>query len=226
ELRELYCHYFQNYHNIRNESIKMHFSEDFYSSELNIFHKRSQKCHLCKQIPAYIITVMLKTKGCFYLSSNRKEGIIFGLFMCFGMVLIMSVYNAALHGFSSYTVGSAVIQFGITFIIAFIAESLVEPRARKLALALPYDKSKEINFILAIAFAMVPVMVLLMSVYWLILTALMVGIEWSISMAYLKIIGLNFIVALPSQLLIVGPISRRLLGKYIKPSTQKPVEFV
>src|SRR5699024_11306197 len=63
ELRELYCHYFQNYHNIRNESIKMHFSEDFYSSELNIFHKRSQKCHLCKQIPAYIITVMLDRKS-------------------------------------------------------------------------------------------------------------------------------------------------------------------
>src|SRR5699024_3604399 len=206
--------------------LKCTFSEYFCDSEFNISHKCSQKRHLCKQIPAYIITVMLKTKGCFYLPSNKKEGIIFGLFMCFGMVLIMSVYNAALHGFSSYTVGSALIQFVITFIVAFIAESLVEPRARKLALALPYDKSKEINFILAIAFCMVPVMVLIMSVYGLILTALMVGIEGSISIAYLKIIGLNFIVALPSQLLIVGPISRRLLGKYIKPSTQKPVEFV
>src|SRR5699024_3726042 len=125
-----------------------------------------------------------------------------------------------------YTVGSAEIQFGITFIIAFIAESLVEPRARKLALELPYDKSKEINFILSIAFSMVSVMALIMSVYGLISTACLVCIEGSISMSYLKIIGLNFIVALPSQLLIVGPISRRLLGKYIKPSTQKPVEFV
>ncbi len=142
--------------------------------------------------------------------------------MCFGMVLIMSVYNTALHGFSSYTIGSAVIQFVITFIIAFIAESIVEPKARKIALSLPYDKSKEINFILAIAFCMVPMMVLIMSVYGLILMAVMTGIEGSIFTAYLKTVGLNFIVALPSQLLIVGPISRRLLVKYIKPSTPKP----
>ncbi|MBS4223118.1 DUF2798 domain-containing protein [Lederbergia citrea] len=156
------------------------------------------------------------------MPSNKKEGIIFGLFMCFGMVLIMSVYNTALHGFSSYTVGNAVIQFFITFIVAFIAESFVEPKARKFALSLPYDKSKEINFIVAMAFCMVPIMVLIMSVYGLILTSLMTGIEGSIFKAYLKIVGLNFIVALPSQLLIVGPISRRLLAKYIKPSIQEP----
>ncbi|RBW68351.1 DUF2798 domain-containing protein [Bacillus taeanensis] len=156
------------------------------------------------------------------MPSNKKEGIIFGIFMCFGMVLIMSIYNTALHGFSAFTVGSAVIQFIITLIIAFIAESLVEPKARKLALSLPYDKSKERNFIVAIAFCMVPIMVLIMSVYGLILTALMIGIEGSIFTAYLKIVGLNFIVALPSQLLIVGPISRKLLAKYIKPLTQKP----
>lgn len=156
------------------------------------------------------------------MPSNKKEGIIFGLFMCFGMVLIMSVYNTALYGFSSYTIGSAVIQFVITFIVAFIAESLVEPKARKLALSLPFDKSKESNFIVAIAFCMVPLMVLIMSVYGLILSALMIGIEGSIITAYLKTVGLNFIVALPSQLLIVGPISRRLLTKYIKPLTQKP----
>ncbi len=156
------------------------------------------------------------------MPSNKKEGIIFGLFMCFGMVLIMSVYNTALHGFSSYTVGGAVIQFVITFIVAFIAESFVEPIARKFALSLPYDKSKEINFILAISFCMVPMMVLIMSVYGLILTSVITGIEGSIFIAYLKTVGLNIIVALPSQLLIVGPISRGLLSKYIKPSTQKP----
>ena len=140
--------------------------------------------------------------------------------MCFGMVLIMSVYNTALHGFSSFTVGSAIIQFIVTFIVAFIVESLVEPKARKLALSLPYEKSKEINFILALSLCMVPLMVLIMSVYGVILTSLMTGIEGSIFTAYLKTVGLNFIVALPSQLLIVGPISRRLLTRYIKPSTQ------
>ncbi len=142
--------------------------------------------------------------------------------MCFGMVLIMSVYNTALHGFSSFTVGGAIIQFVITFIVAFIAESLVEPKARKFALSLPYDKSKETHFIVVLAFCMVPMMVLIMSVYGVILTTFMTGIEGSLFTAYLKTVGLNFIVALPAQLLMVGPISRRLLVKYIKPSTQKP----
>jgi hypothetical protein len=160
------------------------------------------------------------------LPSNKKEGIIFGLFMCFGMVLIMSVYNTALHGFSSVTIGSALIQFVITFVIAFIAESIVEPKARKMALSLPYDKSKEINFILALAICMVPLMVLIMSLYGLVYTAIMFGIEGSVFTAYLKTVGLNFIVALPSQLLIVGPISRWLLKKYVKPSSQLNPELI
>ncbi|WP_391115909.1 DUF2798 domain-containing protein [Psychrobacillus sp. L3] len=133
----------------------------------------------------------------------------------------MSVYNKALHGFSSFKVGSAMIQFVITFIVAFIAESFVEPKACKFAVSLPFDKSKEINFIVTFAFCMVPIMVLIMSVYGIILMALMTGIEGSIITTYFKTVGLNFIVALPSQLIIVGPISRMLLAKYIKPMTQK-----
>lgn len=154
------------------------------------------------------------------MPSNKKEGIIFGLFMCFGMVLLMSIYNTVLQG-GSFSIGVFVIQFVVTFIVAFIAESLVEPQARKLALSLPFDKSKEMNFIIALAFIMVPIMILIMSGYGLLLKSLMIGIEGSIFTAYLKIVGLNIIVALPSQVLIVGPISRWLLTKYIKPTTQK-----
>lgn len=136
------------------------------------------------------------------------------------MVLLMSIYNTVLQG-GSFSIGVFVIQFVVTFIVAFIAESLVEPQARKLALSLPFDKSKEMNFIIALAFTMVPIMILIMSGYGLLLKSLMIGIEGSIFTAYLKIVGLNIIVALPSQVLIVGPISRWLLTKYIKPTTQK-----
>ncbi|MDL4842365.1 DUF2798 domain-containing protein [Aquibacillus rhizosphaerae] len=156
------------------------------------------------------------------MPSNKKEGIIFGIFMCFGMVSIMTAYNTALHGFSSFTIGSAAIQFTVTFIVSFFVESLVEPKARKFALSLPYDKSKKINIILAISLCMVSLMVLIMSGYGLILMSLMIGIKGPIFTAYLKTVGLNFIVALPAQLLIVGPISRWLLTKYVKPSTQMP----
>lgn len=156
------------------------------------------------------------------MPSNKKEGIIFGLFMCFGMVLIMLVYNIALQGLSTFTIGSAVVVFIVTFIVAFIVESIVEPKARKLALSLPYDKSSEINIIVAISVCMVPMMVLIMSAYGLGLKALSKGIEGSIFLEYFRTVGLNFIVAIPAQLLIVGPISRWLLTKFIKPSVYVP----
>ncbi|MCM3128426.1 hypothetical protein ACFQ3J_17595 [Paenibacillus provencensis] len=96
------------------------------------------------------------------------------------------------------------------------------PRARKLAFSLPYDKSKPINSILAIAVCMVPMMVLIMSIYGMIMKSVMVGMgsKGSILTAYLKTVGLNIIAALPAQLLIVGPVSRFLLTKFIKPSPQ------
>ena len=67
--------------------------------------------------------------------------------MCTGMVLIMSIYNIALQGFSTITIGSAVLLIVVTYIVAFIVESIVEPNARKLAFSIPFDKSKEINII-------------------------------------------------------------------------------
>ncbi|WP_244153509.1 hypothetical protein [Halobacillus karajensis] len=60
-----------------------------------------------------------------------------------------------------------------------------------------------------------------MSAYGVILTSITAGIDGSIFTAYLKTVGLNIIVALPAQLLVVGPISRDLLTRYIKPSVQK-----
>lgn len=94
----------------------------------------------------------------------------------------------------------------------------MEPKVRKLALSLPYDKSKQINLILAISLFMVPAMVLIMSVNGLVLMNMMVGIEGSVFTAYLKTVGLSLIVAFPAQLLIVGPFARWLLTRYIKPS--------
>src|SRR5690625_1807902 len=108
--------------------------------------------------------------------------------MCFGMVLIMSVYNSALHGFSSFTVESAIFQFVITSIVAFIDVTFVEPKAQKPELLIPYDNSKEFNFIVAIAFCMVPITVLVMSVFGLILTLFVTGIQRTIFLTYVKLI--------------------------------------
>ncbi|WP_244535206.1 hypothetical protein [Gracilibacillus kekensis] len=83
---------------------------------------------------------------------NKEESIIFGVFMCIGMVTVVSFYNLVLQGFSTFTVVSAILQFVVTLFIAFIAESFVEPAARKLALSLPYHKTKERTLLLRLPF--------------------------------------------------------------------------
>jgi len=66
---------------------------------------------------------------------------------------------------------------------------------------------------------MIPSMVIIMSVYGLIVTSIITGVEGPLFAAYLKTVGLNLIAAIPAQLLIVGPISRWVLAKWVKPST-------
>lgn len=156
------------------------------------------------------------------MPSNKKEEIIFGSFMCFGMVTIMLCYNAFVLGISEMTMGKFVTMYVITFVVAFIIESIVGPAARKVALSLPYDKSNPSKVVVAIATCMVPTMVLIMSAYGLLLKDFEGGIEGPLWQAYLIGVGLNIIVAYPSQLIIVGPISRRLMFKYVK-VTPKPL---
>ncbi|WML44838.1 hypothetical protein [Neobacillus sp. PS3-40] len=59
----------------------------------------------------------------------------------------MSVYNTILHGLASFSVGSALIQFVVILIVTFLVESLVAPIVRKIALSIPFKKTKESNFI-------------------------------------------------------------------------------
>lgn len=50
-----------------------------------------------KNFSRYTKTIS-EMKGCFNLPSNKKEEIIFGLMMVFGMVSIMFAYNITLEG--------------------------------------------------------------------------------------------------------------------------------
>ncbi len=154
------------------------------------------------------------------MPSNKKEGIIFGIFMVIGMMSIMLAYNVLVLGTIDVTIGQFILMYIGTFIFVFIIESLVTAPATKIALSLPYDRSNKVKVIIAIATVMVPTMVLIMSAYGVTIMHFTTGIEGPIWKAYLTVVGLNFIVAYPSQLLIVGPISRRLLQKYVQKNPQ------
>ncbi|MDF2669397.1 MAG: rane protein [Paenibacillus sp.] len=159
-------------------------------------------------------------KGCYNLPSNKKEEIIFGLMMVLGMVSIMFAYNATLEGlWEEMTLVRGFAQFALTFIVAFIMEAfVVGTTARKIALKLPYNKSKKFNNIIAISTCMVIGMVSVMSVYGLISKIATSGIEGTLLSNYTNLLLLNFVVAYPAQLLIVGPVARYILTNFVKPS--------
>lgn len=151
------------------------------------------------------------------MPSNKREGIIFGLMMVFCMVSIMMVYNLYMEGLlGTLTVGSAILQFIFTFMVAFIVESLIGPLMRKIALKLPYDKSKKVYLIIANSTCMVIGMVICMSLFGLIMSLVNGGIEGSVFQHYMTLIGRNFILAYPAQLLVVGPLVRWIFVKYIQ----------
>ncbi|CAN2251811.1 putative integral membrane protein [Bacillus subtilis] len=153
------------------------------------------------------------------MPTNKKEGLIFGVVMCFGMVCVMSIYNAIINGaiqdFSLVTVFEMVIGFMVALLLDLL---LVGPLAKKIAFSLPFDKSKKLYVILAMSTCMVIGMVLCMSVFGLVTAALSNGINGgSIFSAYLMIVLKNFILAYPLQLLIMGPLVRGIFMKFVKP---------
>ncbi|MCY8138531.1 DUF2798 domain-containing protein [Bacillus inaquosorum] len=153
------------------------------------------------------------------MPTNRKEGLIFGVMMCFGMVCVMSIYNAIINGaiqdFSLVTVFEMVIGFMVALLLDLL---LVGPLAKKIAFSLPFDKSKKLYVILAMSTCMVIGMVLCMSVFGLVTAALSNGINGnSLFSAYLMIVLKNFILAYPLQLLVMGPLVRGIFMKFVKP---------
>ena len=138
------------------------------------------------------------------MPTNKKEGMLFTTLMCFLMVFGMSTYNLLLHGeFSLYALSKGLLP---GFIVAFILDVfIVGVLAKKIAFSLPFNKEKRLLLILTIS----SLMIIGMSLFGL----LMEGQTLSLS-AYFQAWGLNFIVALPYQLLIVGPFSRMILTNY------------
>ena len=135
---------------------------------------------------------------------NKKEGIIFGVTMCFLMVCGMSAYNLTLVGKLSYTKFAIGLIPG--FIVAFFFDTvIVGPIAKKLAFKLPIDRNNKLQTILAISLLMITGMVTFMSVFGLLMRP---ELPENIIHAYFTAWGMNFIAALPLQLLLVGPISR------------------
>lgn len=144
------------------------------------------------------------------MPNNKKESLLFTCTMCFLMVFGMSVYNLILH--DSFSVTALVIGVIPGFMVAFIFDIFVVGKiAKKLAFKLPINKEKMLHKIIAISVCMVTGMVFCMSLYGVVFEN---GLSGQILSMYITAVKFNFIVALPLQLLIVGPISRMILARY------------
>lgn len=145
------------------------------------------------------------------MPTNKKESLVFTIFMCAFMVFWMSVYNVSLHmGVSMEAVKQAWIGFPIAYLFAILCDwVIVSKMAKVLAFKVVSYDSKPINKIIAISSFMVCGMVILMSLYG---AVEQVGFSSATLMAWLTNIPRNFIVALPLQLIIAGPFIRSVFN--------------
>ena len=143
------------------------------------------------------------------MPTNKKEGIIFTTIMCSMMVLGMSLYNLQLHDNLALMPLLAGLVPG--FVVAFVLDVfIVGVIAKKIAFRLPIKKGNKLQLILTISSLMVLGMVTFMSLFGVLMEG---GIPDNLWAAYSEAWRMNVIVALPLQLLVVGPVPRTILGK-------------
>lgn len=131
------------------------------------------------------------------------------------MVFGMSIYNVALQtGFTSNLLIDVLKGFIPVLIIAVAIDLIiVGPIAKKIAFKLPFTLDTDLKKGLAISCCMVSGMVVCMSLFALLSHQMFEG---NILVNYLTVLGLNALCAFPLQLILVGPISRKLLRTYQK----------
>ncbi len=158
------------------------------------------------------------------MPQTKFQSIVFTFITAALMCYLMIVYNMALN--NGELTGSAFLsalkefplEFVIVFVLAFFCAGFL---AKRLALRI-IDPSKDnpFFFILAIQSFTVCIMVPLMSLY----AALINSLNAQFFFYWLQAVCLNFIMAYPLQIFIVGPLARALFRLIFKRSLSKDKE--
>lgn len=165
------------------------------------------------------------------MPTNKRESLIFTFIMCFCMVLWMSIYNVArMYGHIGMDViADAWIGFPPAYIFAMLCDvSVASPLAKGFAfkhLVTP-GKSSPRAMTLTVSSCMVVPMVIIMSLYGAFEGAFHAGTLAVVPMAWLTNIPLNFVMALPWNLLVAGPIARFVFRRAFPMGTvlEEPIE--
>lgn len=124
------------------------------------------------------------------------------------MIYLMGVYNVALHigGLAYGTFALAARSFPLEWIIGFVfALCIAGPLAPKLAFRVAQPGDRPIFIILCIQTFTVCTMVPLMSLLGTVESS---GLTAQLPVIWLQTVVLNFVVAYPLQIFIVGPLVR------------------
>lgn len=151
------------------------------------------------------------------MPQNKRESLIYTIIMCFLMVLWMSMYNITLYAgqFSFQVVKDAWLGLPLAYIVAICLDwFLVSGLAKGFAFRfLVKPDSSTLRKVISISSCMVIPMVIFMSLYGGLEVCVRSG-EWnSLPIIWLSNIPKNFIMALPFQLLVAGPIVRTVFRK-------------
>ena len=145
---------------------------------------------------------------------NKRESLIYTVMMCFTMVIWMSMYNVTLHmgEFSVETLKEGWIGFPIAYVFAMICDwFFVSKLAKGFAfrfLVKPGDGF--LKTAISVSCCMVIPMVIIMSVYGAAEACIREGSINHILVIWLTNIPKNFVMALPFQLIVAGPLVRKV----------------
>lgn len=148
------------------------------------------------------------------MPQNKRESLIYTVIMCFFMVLWMSIYNVALQyrAFNLEVVVTGWIGFPIAYVFAMCCDWFVVSKFAK-GVAFRYlvkPQDSPLKKVICISSGMVVGMVIIMSLYGACEGAIHTGDWGSVPVNWMINIPRNFIMALPLQLLIAGPVVRRV----------------
>ncbi|MBM6829755.1 DUF2798 domain-containing protein [Anaerotignum lactatifermentans] len=147
------------------------------------------------------------------MPKNKRESLIYTVLMCFCMVIWMSMYHAVLHnGWNMEALRSGWMGFPLAYICAMCLDLFLVSRIAK-GITFRYlvkPDSSVLRKVISISGCMVVFMVLFMSLYGALEVCVRTGAWNSLFFLWLKNLPVNFVMALPFQLLVAGPVVRRV----------------
>lgn len=148
------------------------------------------------------------------MPQNKRESLIYTVIMCFFMVLWMGTYNVILQygTFNTQIAITAWVGFPFAYVFAMLCDLFVVSKLAKGVAFRWFVKPDDGAFkkIISISLCMAVPMVIIMSLYGAMEGAFHTGMWSQVPKIWLSNIPRNFIMAVPLQLLIAGPLIRRI----------------